>query len=530
MFNSEFYPTPKEVIQKMLDPYYVPEPGDNCEDPKAYRKYRHARENNKLNDLSILEPSAGKGDILKFIQEEFTYNKRSKDFYCIEPEPELQHILREEGYRVIGNDFLNYSGDYYFDLIIMNPPFSNGDQHLLKAWEILKEGEIICLLNSETLLNPYTERRQLITKIIEDHGGEVEHLGQVFKNAERPTDVDISIIRLRKVLEGDKLQFDFKNITKETEHKLNEDILKNPIATRDIVGNMILQYDKTKEYFIRYLETIEGLKFYGKGLVTEYFDFEKVVIKDYSDNKKQSYNKFNDTLKSEIWKVVINHLNIEKYMTHAVRQRWSQFCQHQGALDFTKENVFDLVNMVFENRYSILDQAIVDVFNIFTSYHKENRCYVEGWKTNDKWKVNKKIILPNGVSFDEKWAKQYGAEFKIDYSTSSEYSDIDKVMCYISGTSYENCYSINSSLENRFRRLGKIYTGDKIDNTGESQFFKWKFWRKGTLHLEFKDERLWQEFNMRACAGKKWLPESEKKKWEESKEKPVINPLQLTAV
>lgn len=40
---------------------------------------------------------------------------------------------------------------------------------------------------------------------------------------------------------------------------------------------------------------------------------------------------------------------------------------------------------------------------------------------------------------------------------------------------------------------------------------------RGTLHFEFKDEKLWQEFNMRACAGKKWLPYNEEQAWKESK-------------
>jgi len=45
---------------------------------------------------------------------------------------------------------------------------------------------------------------------------------------------------------------------------------------------------------------------------------------------------------------------------------------------------------------------------------------------------------------------------------------------------------------------------------------------KGDL-LKFKNERLWNEFNMRACAGKNWLPNDERKKWEETKKEPVTD-------
>ncbi|MDR3668670.1 MAG: DUF4942 domain-containing protein, partial [Ignavibacteriaceae bacterium] len=105
----------------------------------------------------------------------------------------------------------------------------------------------------------------------------------------------------------------------------------------------------------------------------------------------------------------------------------------------------------------------------------------------------------------------------LDYRKESEYSDIDKVMCYIEGVNYESCYSINQSLNAHINNLGYVRTGEKFINQGESQFFNYKFWKKGTLHLEFKDVKLWEEFNIRACNGKNWLPEAEKKTWQESK-------------
>ena len=49
----------------------------------------------------------------------------------------------------------------HYDLIIMNPPFDNGDKHLLKAIDLQKNGgAIICLLNAETLKNPYSKYKK----------------------------------------------------------------------------------------------------------------------------------------------------------------------------------------------------------------------------------------------------------------------------------------------------------------------------------------------------------------------------------
>ncbi|MFH1320601.1 MAG: hypothetical protein ABII90_08110, partial [Bacteroidota bacterium] len=39
-----------------------------------------------------------------------------------------------------------------------------------------------------------------------------------------------------------------------------------------------------------------------------------------------------------------------------------------------------------------------------------------------------------------------------------------------------------------------------------------KFWKKGTLHMTFKDEKVWEQFNIMAAKGKNWLPENYKEK------------------
>ncbi|AMJ66033.1 methyltransferase [Hymenobacter sp. PAMC 26628] len=124
-------------------------------------------------------------------------------------DPELRAVLHDKGYKVIANDFLNYRGDHFFDLIVMNPPFSNGDRHLLKAWDVVAAGgDVVCLLNTETLANPYTETRQLLARLIEDHGTS-EALGAVFAEAERSTNVGVSLVRLHKPAKADRLTFKF---------------------------------------------------------------------------------------------------------------------------------------------------------------------------------------------------------------------------------------------------------------------------------------------------------------------------------
>ena len=65
-------------------------------------------------------------------------------------------------------------------------------------------------------------------------------------------------------------------------------------------------------------------------------------------------------------------------MTAAVRANFTKFSEQTGYLDFTRENVFQLLSMVLDNTGNILEVAIGQLFDKFTQYHHENRCHVGG--------------------------------------------------------------------------------------------------------------------------------------------------------
>ena len=90
----------------------------------------------------ILEPSAGKGDIVDYLRMNHYERYDKKEFFLIEKDDNLQAILKTrcQGHnemRVIDSDFLTYPGGDLFDLIIMNPPFDDGEKHLTKAINLI---------------------------------------------------------------------------------------------------------------------------------------------------------------------------------------------------------------------------------------------------------------------------------------------------------------------------------------------------------------------------------------------------------
>ena len=499
MMNKDFYPTPRHLIVKMLEPY---------------RKEDSYYEYSKLEELCVLEPSAGKGDIVDFISEKIRNQTQIK---VIEKNLDLQATLKGKDYVLIDEDFLTFESDYFFDLIIMNPPFSNGDEHLLKAIEIAKDTKIICLLNAETIRNPYTKKRQLLIEKINQFGS-YEFLKEEFITAERKTSVEVALVRLDIKDESNPFEFNFKDFDEDKKIDFNFDFMSNQLATQDLISNMNLRFEEIRASYIDYLKAEAKFKHFRDLLIK---DEHRRDITKKEGSAATRYNYVSERLKSYMWKVVIKELDIQKHMSSKVQNNFQEYIHKQSNMSFTKENVFAFFQLIMNNRTNILGQAVIDVFDIFTSYYPENRNHIEGWHTNDRYMVNRKVILPHWVTYGEfssqEGLKSYGDRFKISYTNRTKYNDIDKVMAYLCGDSLEQNLTIEYALNNRFNEMGKIRTGDKFHNTCSSKYFNIKFFKKGTIHLEFKDKDLWRRFNLTVCEGKNWLPDNEKTKWEQEK-------------
>lgn len=154
--NKDFYPTPQNLIDKMLD--------------GLDWKMIH----------TVLEPSAGKGNIVEALKKKEDFNNRwyttiKLNIDCIENDVNLRAVLKEKNFRVVHDDFLTYDTMKEYDLIIMNPPFSNGCKHLLKALEMQQRngGAVICLLNAETLKNECNNERIMLNRMLEEYNADI---------------------------------------------------------------------------------------------------------------------------------------------------------------------------------------------------------------------------------------------------------------------------------------------------------------------------------------------------------------------
>lgn len=467
-FDPEFFPTPASVAYKMLE--------------KLSSDAKH-----------FLEPSAGKGDLAEAIKRTFRY----PTIDCIEQSPELTSVLTGKGFTVVGYDFLDYAGVCYYDAIVMNPPFSNGADHLLRAWDFMHHGEIVCLLNEETIKNPHTAARQRLAELIAKHG-DVEYLGDCFRKSDRKTGVNVAIVYLKKVSADDSIDL-WAATSQERDVNDKIDTAENMLAIQDRLGNMQHYYDQANEHMLKAFQHLRKASLYMKAneCSSDYDNIVSIAL----NNINSARAEFGRKHRRDAWMNVFTKMEFRKWLDKKQTEEFLRDIERNGNVPFTKENIKGTLQNVFEQRGILFEKSVGNVFDELTRYYDGNTNHTEGWKTNDSYKVNQKLIFPYGCTFEAK----YGRYFTLSYSGSIDvYRDLDRILCVLDGKDFDQCLTVEKAMRKKFELVGRDVVSP-FDSECQSDYFHIKFFMKGTVHLTFRSRELWARFNVTAAKGKMWI-------------------------
>jgi hypothetical protein len=491
MFNSDFYPTPEDVIDKMLDGI-------------------------EIENKTILEPSAGKGDIIDYLN---LYG--AKQVLFCEIEKDLVSISSKKG-RFLQADFLTLKSHQisHIDLIVMNPPFSADEQHILHAYEITPAGcTIIALANLQTIENPFSKSRQQLKTII-DNFGSYENLGSCFIESERSTSVEIALVKIKKA--GQSYSTEFEGFFLEDEQEPDG----QGIMSYNIVRDLVNRYVESIKIFDRQLEEAQRMN----QLTSGYFSVN--ISMDITDKDKPIKRaEFKKEMQKSGWMFIFNKMNLNKYSTKGMREDVNKFVEEKTEIPFTMKNIYVMLSAIIQTTEQRMDKAIIEVFDKVTQHYHENRFNVEGWKTNSHFLLNKRFIVPDLCVH-----KEYGYSYpKVNPSSGSsnfeKIEDLTKAICYITGENYDNfislrnmiIYSFKVKIDGKYIGYGSIFNNlEQAENYNNNllkknvnseiekskpewgEWFEWGFFRcraykKGTMHFEFLDPELWGRFNQRVA-------------------------------
>lgn len=467
--NPDFYPTPNEVIeQMMLGEDYV--------------------------GKTVLEPSAGSGNIVKWLQRNGSCN-----VVACENDPHLRKLL-DGVCPLIGNDFLTLTAEQvsHVDLIVMNPPFSHGTEHIMHAWKIAPSGCTIIALCNSTNVNAtcYREYRQL-QEVIDLYGCS-EFLGDVFSTSERKTHVNVSLVKLYKQADGED-EFSGYFFSQEDEDAANQNT-KEGLMPYNVVRDMVNRYVSAVKMFDEVMAA--SIKINDTAMI-EGFDLPIRFTAVTDDKHATTINRaqYKKELQKYYWKVIFRKLNMEKFATSKLHQQINRFVEKQSNVPFTMTNVYRLLNMVVQTTQSRMRTALSEAFDLICSLSAENSTAGETWKTNANYMVNRKFIVSWITEYDTRWPSPF---VMLRISRNRDLiEDICKALCFLTGVDYNNMESLSS-----FVGKNQLAWGGWFD----WGFFRCRAYKKGTMHFEFKDEKVWMMFNQEVAKERGWnLPKKTNK-------------------
>lgn len=494
--TEQYYPTPPDLAQEMI----------RLIDNRILPNY-----------ANLLEPSAGEGYLAEaakkgYIEEIEIGGKKHRyrhDFNCriscIEKNKQRQATLRGKDYSVIWDDFLTFDPLMHYDVILMNPPFNNGARHLLKALEVCAAGgQIVCLLNAETLKNPYTnERKALAQKLEEQATFQIRYKTAAFANAERSTNVEIALVYIKKPA-ADNVCVTFDNFKRQIFAKRKEQSEQNTLVRHGEVDMLIDIYQaEAKAALALYQEMKNYQKISLMGASGGNSDEAVFMLKvnsiggdDYTDEtniiRKINY---------KYWRALLYSKELSYLMTSDIQREYYRNLTEMAGFEFNERNILAMKEDLSRNLLTNIDTAVMKVWEEFTSRYSceeysKNIHYYNGWKTNKAFRCNKKIILPlRPFSY---WDLKYNKQLSIRNEAQSTLNDIEKAMNYLDSGRTEH-FDMTQALEAASNR-GQT---SNID----TKFFKVTCYKKGTIHLTFKDLELLKKFNIYCGKKKNWLPD-----------------------
>ena len=508
--NSDFYPTPKNLIDKMLD--------------GLEWKMIH----------TILEPSAGKGNIVEALREKQKFNNKwyttiKLDIDCIESDENLRAVLKEKNIRVVHDDFLTYDTMKEYDLIVMNPPFSNGCKHLLKALELQQRngGAVVCLLNAETLKNECNNERIMLNRMLREYNADIQYIQDAFADAERKTDVEVALVKV-KLPDVHRESFIFDGLEKAKERKeCVYNTGNTQVAENDFFKAIVEQYK---------MEVEAGVKF-----IREYYAMAPRILYRFKKDEKTgktvqsggnildlrigrnsaTINEYIREIRGKYWSALFDNPKFIGQLTYDLQRAYYNKVEELKDYEFSLHNIYELKIDMSKKVVKGIEDTIISLFDELSSkysYYDEctnNIHYFNGWRTNKAWIVNKKVIIPLRGWRDLEYS--WGGFKPTNSEVSGKLKDIEKCFNYLDGGLTE-AVDLEKSLE-------------FAEEYGESKnivlkYFNVTFYKKGTCHITFTNEELLKKFNIFGAQHKGWLPPSYgKKKYSDmtSEEKAVVN-------
>ena len=496
--DSEFYPTPSALAGQLL-----------------------AGVDWDMVD-SVLEPSAGMGNLIDFAQKRSnSYRKKSyysgrtlDDVDCIELDPNLRAILTGKGYRVVHDDFLDYFTRKRYSLILMNPPFSHGDRHLLHAIELCANGgQIACILNAETIRNPYTGSRMALAKELKRYGATIRFVNDAFAHAPRQARVDVALINL--TIPASSADTSIWDELKKAQDVYFESESPQELAPANDIDRLLLEYALLCEAGISLMRKYNGVAPHIQNSRTSKYSKPIITLQVSGhdcDNEcsADDVNRFLRSVRSRYWTELFDLPDLRDRMTSAMRDEYHSTIDRMRDYEFSRFNIQQVLDQIRGQIVVGVEEAIIKCFDKLSAEHtynadiqNDNVHYYNGWKSNKAHCVNIKCVIPTYGCFARGYKRDKYGRYKdtlegLDtHSCFGVLDDLEKALDYLDRGETWSC-----------NLMYRLQEAERAGQTGNihCKYFDVTFYKKGTCHVRFRDRKIVDRLNIYVGRQRAWLP------------------------
>lgn len=242
-------------------------------------------------------------------------------------------------------------------------------------------GMVICLLNAETLKNPYSHLRQKLVHSLNDAGAEIEYIENAFLDADRRTDVEIALIKvqyespanasfiLQEYLKRKELPEDD---TPDSTAIIHSDFIKRIVqqynAEVDAGLRLIREYQSIKPYILRSLED----EAHSDGILKLTLDSSGRTINEVTGNE------FVRKVRKKYWSALFQSSEFMKLLTCDLVNLYMQKVDELSDFDFSLYNIYTLRLEMSKLLNNSVEDTILKLFDDFTyhySYEKEGNIH-----------------------------------------------------------------------------------------------------------------------------------------------------------
>jgi hypothetical protein len=246
---------------------------------------------------------------------------------------------------------------------------------------------------------------------------------------------------------------------------MNDELI--PYST---IVSMVQNWQTNQAKIVRACEMISEVK---DDLVQIFGDDLRFYRNDIKiDQPKESV----DAIRIKIWQTIINKSEIRRFLSVKEAEALDKKLTDGLFPEVTIDEINNVVRSAMANIQNFADDMVTETFEFLRPGQHGHSHYVNNKKFEGE--VGKKVILH--------WVEQYygSRKFRVRYHYEKEVRAVDNVFHALDGKGFTASY------------YGDLHNAiDGCKGSGETEYFKFKCYMNGNLHLEFKRMDLVKKMN-----------------------------------